>query len=326
MKEKTKLKIVNAITSLRIAGTILLPAIISAFGPVGIATYILALWLTDFVDGPIARKWDVSTLFGSLLDAFSDKLFSFAVFAYLISINPLFIISALGELGILATNIIGGVKGVDVKSSYIGKGKTFVLGATTVAAVLSTIFSAGFFPALTNVLIPLTIGVQGITLGDYITKIEVQDRKKRTDKVDFRGFFENLKDKEELKEALFSPEFFEENKDKSLKEKVSKDTKKTEEIKNEVIEEIIEPIKEIIDNPEECFSVVTKNLLKSRYLLDDEQIAKLEKASRESKLSQEEFLREIRLYFYRKEQEESASYAPKDKPKTYGQRRKHKNS
>ena len=35
---------------------------------------------TDFLDGALARHWDVSTIFGSLLDMGADKIFGIAVY------------------------------------------------------------------------------------------------------------------------------------------------------------------------------------------------------------------------------------------------------
>ena len=317
MGKKGKILIVNAITALRIVGTFLLPLIILTSGPIGSAIYLAALWASDFIDGPLARHWKVSTLFGSLFDAGSDKILSFASLAYLISINPLFIISTLIELGILSANVIGGVKGVDVKSSYIGKGKTFIFGLTAISSILSTILTSGFVPYLANALIPISIVAEGMTLIDYITKIETQDRKKKSNKFNIRKFFKDLKEPKELKEALFSPEFFIENKDKSLKEKVSKETVQHENTKSNNAENNIETMEETREAFENDFSIETKNYLKTRYLLNDDQILALEESYKNSKLSKEEFLSKLELFLHQKETRETiSSYTNDNKPKT----------
>ena len=70
-----KLCTVNLITMLRVIGTILLIPIYHVYGSLTTGIFSLICNLTDILDGTLARKWKVSTFFGSLFDSASDKIF-----------------------------------------------------------------------------------------------------------------------------------------------------------------------------------------------------------------------------------------------------------
>ena len=127
MGKIVKLIIVNLITITRLIGAIVLPIVYFKFGANFTALYIIILFLTDAIDGFLARLFKVSTFFGCIMDAGSDKLLntiSFIILGleYNIMIAPLVI-----EISILYTNYSTYRYGGNVQSSLIGKIKTVVL-------------------------------------------------------------------------------------------------------------------------------------------------------------------------------------------------------
>lgn len=122
-----ELVIVNLITSLRLVGALFLPLIYISKGPSICALITIVLFITDAIDGFLARKLKISTFLGSILDATSDKLLNTISFIllgieYNIMFAPLII-----ELSILYTNYSTYRYGGNVQSSKIGKIKTIIL-------------------------------------------------------------------------------------------------------------------------------------------------------------------------------------------------------
>ena len=87
MKNKKNIILVNAITSLRVLGIFFLFPIYLSYGALGLALTNIFCFLTDFIDGKMARKLDASTFFGSFFDGFSDKAFVAMNFLILATIN-----------------------------------------------------------------------------------------------------------------------------------------------------------------------------------------------------------------------------------------------
>ena len=122
-----KLIIVNLITTIRILATFLLIpcAIIYGYyitGIVGIFVY-----LTDFIDGFLARKWHVSTFFGAFLDGMADKLFTIVYVGILTFKIPWMIVPLIMEIIILIIGYNTAFKGNNIHSFIIGKIKAAVL-------------------------------------------------------------------------------------------------------------------------------------------------------------------------------------------------------
>ena len=69
-----KLILINSITITRLIGSLILPFVYYKYGASLVSLFIIILFLTDAIDGFLARKLKCSTFFGSILDACSDKL------------------------------------------------------------------------------------------------------------------------------------------------------------------------------------------------------------------------------------------------------------
>ena len=131
-----KLATVNAFTIARLMGAIALPFIYNYKDIPTCALWTICLFLTDAVDGFLARKLKISTFFGCAMDALSDKLLNTISFVllgitYNIMILPLFM-----ELCILAIIYNTYRQGGNIKSSIIGKIKTVILDFCVIASFL----------------------------------------------------------------------------------------------------------------------------------------------------------------------------------------------
>ena len=148
--KKTGAKIlVNSITMTRVIGTFLMPFVSSAFTAEKLTCYIILLLLTDSIDGIMARRLKVSTLFGALLDTIADKLLSIATLIILAKIYPIMWLPLITEILITLINVIFGTKGAHVESSMFGKIKTWVLGVCTVFGFI-TVFADDFINLFDN--------------------------------------------------------------------------------------------------------------------------------------------------------------------------------
>lgn len=90
MDQAMKRRIPNAITMLRILIAGAFFAVLGGYrfpeqgilwGNVAIVLFVIAA-MTDFVDGYLARKWNVVSMFGRLMDPFCDKVLILGTFIY----------------------------------------------------------------------------------------------------------------------------------------------------------------------------------------------------------------------------------------------------
>ena len=136
MEKWLKFGITNFFTALRAAGIFCMIPVFKAYG--GLATALLSVgcFITDFIDGKLARGLKSSTFFGSLFDGISDKAFLIVNFILLLSITPLAIIPILAELGIAGVQSLKYESNLNVQSNIIGKVKMWVAGITMGAVYL----------------------------------------------------------------------------------------------------------------------------------------------------------------------------------------------
>ena len=113
MEKKIKKIIVNGLTLSRIGATILLPVLIGSLSAISFLLLMGAILFTDCLDGLLARKWKVSTLFGSLADMTADKIFGIAMLVVLSTMYPLMLIPLSLEVLIGTININNTLHGGD---------------------------------------------------------------------------------------------------------------------------------------------------------------------------------------------------------------------
>ena len=78
-----ELVLVNAITLCRLFGALFLPIAYHLYGINFIALVTIFLFITDAIDGFLARRLKISTFFGCSMDALSDKVLNATLFILL---------------------------------------------------------------------------------------------------------------------------------------------------------------------------------------------------------------------------------------------------
>ena len=236
--DKLKKKImVNMITTLRGIGGILLVPIFNIYGSIPAAIWFISFMATDWIDGYLARKYEVSSFFGALMDGMFDKLFGIISFLLLASISPNYMIPLLFEAGILSYGLYSASKGNNVKSTIVGKTKMWFLAVSVLIGLLNTNYKAlegllqtinlnsvslDNFIKLEQVTKESLIGMEALSLTSYIVKDKLEDKNNKN-KVPLK--VKDIKEviltrdndiKKEIEYRLFDTKYYEENKDKPL--------------------------------------------------------------------------------------------------------------
>ena len=131
---KLKKILVNSITGIRALGSLAIVPIFNGFGAISAGIAAGCFFLTDFIDGQLARRLHVQSFFGSLLDSLSDKAFGMICLVLLALENPIFWTLIAGEIGIVYANYKSAQKGNNIQSSFAGKAKTCLLGASIIGS------------------------------------------------------------------------------------------------------------------------------------------------------------------------------------------------
>ena len=128
MNKWIKIIITNTFTMIRIVGIFLIIPFFSIYGGNITAILCAICFLSDFIDGFLARNLNTSTFFGSLFDSASDKLFLIVNLLLLIKITPFTIIVILLELSIAIVQFLKYYHNFNVQANIIGKLKMWVAG------------------------------------------------------------------------------------------------------------------------------------------------------------------------------------------------------
>ncbi|GJQ28289.1 MAG: hypothetical protein HBSAPP03_01730 [Phycisphaerae bacterium] len=114
--------------------------------------------VTDALDGPLARRWQVVSKFGRVMDPFADKVLVIGAFIMLAGprfaiehmrnpelffqvsgVHPWMVVVILGrELLVTSMRAVAEEQGVDFSAKWFGKAK-MVLQATTIPVILVTL-------------------------------------------------------------------------------------------------------------------------------------------------------------------------------------------
>ena len=239
-KDNDKLKkkiMVNMITALRGIGGILLVPIFSIYGSIPAAVWFISFMATDWIDGYLARKYEVSSFFGALLDGMFDKLFGIISFLLLASISPSYMIPLLFEAGILGYGLYSASKGNNVKSTIIGKAKMWFLAVSVLLGLLNPdlLTLENLLQTINLNSVPLDnlvrleqvakdslIGMEALSLSSYVIKDKIEDKNnKEKTPLKVKDIKEVIftKDKDiqkEIEYRLFDTKYYVENKDKPL--------------------------------------------------------------------------------------------------------------
>lgn len=198
---KLKKILVNSITGLRALGSLAIIPIFKACGSIPAALAATGFFLTDFIDGQLARRLHVQSFFGSLLDSLSDKAFGIICLVLLALENPIYWTILAGEVAIVYANYKSAQKGNNIQSSFAGKAKTCLLGATIVGSffcldapslknilefinIKSLDKALSLEPQLLTTLMAIpTIAAEGYVLYDYVKRANDQTEAKKAKEI-----------------------------------------------------------------------------------------------------------------------------------------------
>lgn len=236
MKNKNAKIFVNSITMVRLIGTITLPIASKYLSTWGLIIYLAILLLTDAFDGMMARSLKASTLFGSLLDTSADKLLAIAALAALTKNYLIMLLPITTEIIIMIVNIKGALRGAITESRQLGKIKTWVLGISIVFGFLTllspeliTLTKSNIFINLLAsfiknsnlimiILASITTGAGIIVFFDYRNQINKDIKKAKEEGYNIK--YLKIKEKEDLKYALFDTEYYLSTRDEPLIKKI----------------------------------------------------------------------------------------------------------
>lgn len=138
---------------------------------IAVAIFIVAS-ITDFLDGKIARKYNLVTNFGKFMDPLADKLLVCSALICLIQLELIpawvVIIIIAREFIISGFRLVASDNGVVIAASYWGKFKTAFQMLTVIVLILN--IPNKVFTILGAVLIYVSLALTVISLIDYITK------------------------------------------------------------------------------------------------------------------------------------------------------------
>lgn len=101
---------------------------------------IIILFLTDFIDGFLARKFKVQTLFGSMLDTLADKVLSLVLIVPFLSENSVLYFMVGGEILITLINTSARFRGKLTRVCILGKIKMWLLSITIILFYLNLFY------------------------------------------------------------------------------------------------------------------------------------------------------------------------------------------
>ena len=138
---------------------------------IAVAIFIVAS-ITDFLDGKIARKYNLVTNFGKFMDPLADKLLVCSALICLIQLELIpawvVIIIIAREFIISGFRLVASDNGVVIAASYCGKFKTAFQMLTVIVLILN--IPNKVFTILGAVLIYVSLALTVISLIDYIAK------------------------------------------------------------------------------------------------------------------------------------------------------------
>lgn len=137
MKFKKIMKIfVNLITTCRLIFSVILGFLYLKISKCNFLLIIITLFFTDFIDGFLARKFEVQSYYGSIMDTIADKTLNIVVLLPLLSSNKIAIIVLIEEILIALINVYGKFKGKHTRSNVYGKIKMWFLAISVIFGYL----------------------------------------------------------------------------------------------------------------------------------------------------------------------------------------------
>ena len=137
---------------------------------IALAIFVVAS-LTDYLDGHLARKYNLVTDFGKFMDPLADKLLVCSALICLVELDRLaawIVIVIIGrEFIISGFRLVAADNGVVIAASYWGKFKTV---SQMIMIILMIMNLGGFFYVLEQIFVWLAVALTVISLVDYLYK------------------------------------------------------------------------------------------------------------------------------------------------------------
>lgn len=189
---------VNLITTMRFIYTLALPVLKVKVSKLAFIVNIGILFITDSIDGILARKFKVQTLYGSMIDTIADK--SLCIMLLILLVGNLKILTSVlvGEVIIATINIVATIRGKKTKSSMMGKTKMWLISITIVLSYMYYFNVCNYHIWATSLI--LTIAMQIATIINYIIRISKQENNTSP--------IYKTKSWEELKYILFDSDYY----------------------------------------------------------------------------------------------------------------------
>lgn len=175
-KDRFYKQIPNLLTFLRLIGGIPAGILFYLGLPYLSITLIAFLWITDAVDGRVARKYHLQSKIGADMDAFADKIMCLSSSIPLLASLPGLIINLVLEAIISLINVLGRVKGLETKTVLSGKVKTVSLAGTLILGYLHQFLNLPMI--IFSLMNSITVIAQSIAIKDYIIKFNKMNKEK----------------------------------------------------------------------------------------------------------------------------------------------------
>ena len=168
MKKVVKI-FVNLLTISRIIFSIFLIFNFQKISETLFLILVILLFLTDHIDGILARKFKVQTLFGAIMDTVADKVLSITLiipFINISNIENLGFLLLIGEILILLTNTIATFLHKKTTVTFLGKAKMWFLASSIIIGYISKFgyISVNIFNGFCILRIWITYLIQNIIL------------------------------------------------------------------------------------------------------------------------------------------------------------------
>ena len=169
-KGKRHKQIPNLLTSTRLiaAPFFIIPAAMQE-NILLLAIFVTVFSLTDFVDGYIARKYDLVSELGKDLDAICDKVFALSLLIAASIFNPILLCNLIAELIIAGINIREKIHNREPHSLLVGKIKTWALYPLLGLSFINEIVN---IKDVFDIFLAAATSMQMLTIASYIVKYE----------------------------------------------------------------------------------------------------------------------------------------------------------
>lgn len=179
--------LVNFITTFRFLDSLALFFLKDRVSSAVFIANIILIFLTDSVDGFFARKCNVQTMYGSIMDVVADKTLCIVLLILSLGQIESFTAILIGEIIIALINIIYKIMGRNTKSRIMGKIKMWAISITLILGYLNY-FGILNYMTIVNFACGITFALQTFTAIDYINylrqKETIQQNKRKIKSID----------------------------------------------------------------------------------------------------------------------------------------------